>query len=145
MDPFIAYLHYISFMTLFACLVSEHLLFDTSVPARRARQLGVVDTIYGISAAAVLATGLLKWFVYGKGSAYYLSNWLFHFKLTCFILAALLSIWPTIRFIAGNRVARQGADTVLYPKAVQHVIRVELLLIALIPLLAALMARGYGA
>lgn len=72
---------------------------------------------------------------------YYSSNWLFHLKVTIFIVMALLWIHPT-RFFSKNR--RAIEDTITVPKSIVMVIRMELLLLVVLPLLAVLMARGYG-
>ena len=137
------YLHYIGFMTLFACLVMEHLLIKTTMTVQEIRKLAVIDAIYGISAIIVFATGLLKVFKFGAPE-YYLSMWPFHAKLTVFIIAAVLSIMPTIKILKARKTAQDGNTSVELPKFLKHIVRVELLLIALMPLLAAMMALGVG-
>ena len=140
------YLHYISFMMLFAALVMEHLLIKPSMPRLELRRLAAIDAIYGISAIVVLVTGLLKVMKYGKGPEYYMNTWVFHAKLTLFIVAVALSILPTIKILKAHKTAAQdnaGSDVTL-PGFLKHVIRLELLFIALLPLLGAMMALGVG-
>jgi putative membrane protein len=109
--------------------------------------LAVTDLIYGISALLVIATGLLRWFVYGKGSDYYLSNPIFHTKLTLFVIMAILSIFPTIKFLKWRKQVNRGLEPDINDKTVKRLllyIRLELIFIAIIPLLAVMIARGTG-
>ena len=146
-DAFVAYIHFLGIMTLMAALVSEHLLIGGGFDLQRARQLVVVDLIYGVAAGAVLLTGILRMFYFGKGAAFYLENPLYHAKLVLFVFLALLSVYPTVQF----RSWRPGVKAAELPDvppsrllAMQRVIRLELLAVVLIPLLAVLMGRGFG-
>jgi putative membrane protein len=91
----------------------------------------------------LLTVGLTLWFGnVGKSSAFYSKNWIFHTKITLFALIGILSIHPTVFFI---RKRKGSADEVIaIPKSVFWMLRLELLLLAIIPLLAGLMARGVG-
>lgn len=141
-EVIITYFHYISFIVLFAALVMEHMLFKPTVDSHTAKRLASVDAIVGISAAIVLLTGLLKVFMVGKPAAYYMHTWIFHVKLTVFVVVALLSIFPTIKFIQ-NRNTPEGSNAT-YPAVIKHILRLEMALFLLLPLLGVLMARGYG-
>lgn len=147
MDIIIPYLHYIGIMVLMGSLIAEHLMLKPGLSASQVKSLAGIDLVYGLAAVLVLATGLLRWFVYGKGSEYYLSNPLFHTKLTLFVVIGILSIFPTIKFIKWRKQARLGEDPDVGEKAVKRLlmfIRIELLLVAIIPLLAVMIARGIG-
>lgn len=147
MDIFIPYLHYIGIMTLMGSLIAEHLLLKPGLSSAQIKTLAGIDTVYGLSAIVVLITGLLRWFVYGKGSEYYLSNPLFHTKLTLFVALAILSIFPTIKFLKWRKQVRKGMEPEIEKGPVKRLllyIRIELLLIAIIPLLAVMIARGIG-
>lgn len=142
-----AYLHYLSIFVLFALLSIEHLQFKLPLDLPRARQLIVVDMAYGLTAGVVLATGLARVIWFGKGSAYYLGNSLFHAKVGLFVLVALLSILPTFVFLNWRNQLKAGQVPSVSPRQAKQVImtiRLELLLLLIIPLLAVLMARGYG-
>jgi len=141
-DVFVAYIHYLSFMCLFAALLVEHLIFKSEADNALAKRLGVIDAIYGVSALLVLTTGLLKVFAVGKPASYFMKNWIFHMKFTTFIIVALISIYPTIKFFKNRK--GNADNLVQYPKSLIHVIRLELTLVALMPLMGALMARGHG-
>jgi putative membrane protein len=79
---------------------------------------------------------------FGKPSLVYSKNWIFHVKITLFVTVGLLSIYPTVYFARNRKGDPDEAVTV--PKLVVWVIRFELLLLFIIPLLAGLMARGIG-
>jgi putative membrane protein len=142
-----AYLHYLSIFLLFALLTLEHQLFKRPLDLPRARSLIRVDIAYGLSAGLVLATGIARLVWYGKGPAYYLHNSLFHAKFGLFILIALLSILPTLVFLNWRNDLRAGQVPQLSARLgtlVIMCIRLELLLLLILPLLAALLARGFG-
>ncbi|MDH4583807.1 DUF2214 family protein [Pseudomonas sp. BN415] len=142
-----AYLHFLSIFVLFALLVLEHRLFKLPLDLERARSLVRVDIAYGLAAGAVLATGLARVVWYGKGLDYYLGNAMFHAKMGLFVLIALLSSFPTFVFLNWRNTLSAGQVPEISPgkaKAVIMVIRLELLLALILPLLAVLMARGFG-
>jgi putative membrane protein len=67
--------------------------------------------------------------------------------MVAFAIVGLLSVYPTIRFIAWRQAAK--ADPTALPGAaeiarVRKIIWAELAVFALIPCFAAAMARGYG-
>jgi putative membrane protein len=142
-----AYLHYLAIFVLFALLSLEHILFKLPLDSARARSLLRIDIAYGLCAGVVLLTGLARVIWYGKGWSYYLHNSVFHAKVGLFVLVGMLSIIPTLTFFEWRNALKAGLEphtgegrarlTVL-------VIRVELALLLVIPLLATLMARGFG-
>ncbi|WP_028240850.1 DUF2214 family protein [Stutzerimonas azotifigens] len=142
-----AYLHYLAIFLLFALLTLEHQLFKRPLTFERARSLFRIDIAFGLVAAMVLATGVSRVFWFGKGIDYYLHNSVFHAKVGLFLLIALLSIYPTLTFLGWrNRIKAGEAPEVgeRTVRAVTWVIRIELLGLLIIPLLATLMARGFG-
>ena len=142
-----AYLHYLSIFVLFALLTFEHGLFKLPLDLPRARRLLRIDAAYGLSAMLVLASGAARVLWFGKGLDYYLHNGLFHAKLGLFVLIGLLSIVPTLVFLGWRSALKADQLPPLDPRRgrlVTLVIRLELLLLLIMPLLAALMARGFG-
>jgi putative membrane protein len=142
-----AYLHYLSIFVLFALLSVEHVQFKLPLDLRRARSLIITDIAYGISAGVVLFTGLARVLWYGKGLDYYLGNSLFHAKVGLFILVGLISVVPTFVFLNWRNSLKAGEVpqvSARQARLVIMVIRLELLLLLALPLLAVLMARGYG-
>jgi putative membrane protein len=95
----------------------------------------------------VLFTGLARVLWYGKGLDYYLGNSLFHAKVGLFIVIGLISVVPTFVFLNWRNSLQAGevpSVSARQAKLVTGVIRLELLLLLVIPLLAVLMARGHG-
>jgi len=141
------YLHILSIMVLMGSLITEHLMLKPSILKTQINTVAVVDLIYGIAAGLVLITGLLRWFVWGKGADYYLSNPLFHIKITLFLIVGIMSIWPTRKILKWRKEIKRGNTLELTEKQMKGtlmLIRIELLLVALIPLFAVMVARGYG-
>jgi putative membrane protein len=106
----------------------------------------VVDRIYGISAGAILLTGIARTWWGIKGTSWYWHQPLLHLKLGLFIAVGLLSIKPTLMFIRWKReLAATGAmpsqDEV---KTARKWVMVQAHIIALIPLAAVFLARGVG-
>ena len=147
MHILIPYLHYIGIMTIMGSLIAEHLILKPGIGKQQIKSLAAIDLVYGIAAILVLATGLLRWFVYGKGTDFYLTNPLFHTKITLYVIAAVLSIFPTIRFLKWRKQVVNGLEPDTGERIVKRLllyIRIELLIIAVIPLLAVMIARGVG-
>ncbi|MES2820769.1 MAG: DUF2214 family protein [Pseudomonadota bacterium] len=142
-----AYLHFLAIFALFALLTLEHQLLRLPLDLARARSLFRIDIAYGICAALVLASGAARLLWYGKGLDYYLHNSLLQAKFGLFILVGLISALPTFTFLSWRNDLKAGRTPVLGARQahwVMLVIRLELSLLLIIPLLATLMARGYG-
>lgn len=137
------YLHFISIIAIAGVLVSEHLLLKKELTRREISRLARVDAVYGIAALTLLAAGLTLWLGdVGKPSAFYSKNWIFHIKVFLFALIGILSIYPTVFFIRNRK--GDPDEKVSTPKGIFWLLRLELLLLACMPLLASLMARGIG-
>jgi putative membrane protein len=105
------------------------------------QRLAKIDRLYGISALVVLIAGLLLWFMVGKDASFYTKNPIFHVKVTLFVVVGILSIFPTLFFA---KQAKSSAASTTVPRKIVMFIRIELLLLLVIPLLAVLMANGVG-
>jgi putative membrane protein len=138
----INYAHFLGLAGLFAALTVELALFSPRVGGEVARRLARIDALYGLSALVALGTGLLKVFDGDKPAAYYGANPLFHVKVTLFVVVLLLSVYPTVQFIRRRRAAADAE--VVYPSSIGVLLRIQLALLLAMPLLAVLMARGYG-
>ncbi|SDL43240.1 DUF2214 family protein [Pseudomonas indica] len=142
-----AYLHYLSIFVLFALLTMEHVQFKLPMDLPRARSLYITDIALGITAGVVLATGLLRIFWQGKGLEFYLKNGFFHAKVSLFILIVLLSILPTFTILNWRNALKAGQVPEISAskgRLVIMFIRLELLLLLMMPLMAVFMARGFG-
>ncbi len=137
------YAHFLSIFILVSSIVAEHLLLKPQMSRREIRRLSIIDAVYGISALLVVGIGLTLWFGGGKPAEFYSKNFLFHTKVGLFVLMAILSIYPTIFFLK-NRKGESLEEIVEMPKMIVMLVRLELLLIVVIPLLATLMAQGVG-
>ena len=139
----VAWFHYISIMVMAACLISEHLLLKPDVTVPQARTLQALDAVYGISAGVVIATGVARIFL-EKGAYYYLHHFAFHALIGIFVVVGLLSIYPTVIILRWRAETRADRAPVIAPgqfKAMQMVMRLEIVLLMLAPLFAAWMAH----
>jgi len=140
-EVFVRYLHFLGIITLASALVAEHLLISKEMDVKSFKKLIIVDAFYGVGAIATLIGGALLWFSVGKPAEFYSSNFIFHIKLTAFLTIGLLSIFPTVYFLRNRK---STSDFITLPNYIVKIIRVELCLLVLLPLLGALIARGVG-
>jgi putative membrane protein len=137
------YLHFISIFAIVGALVSEHLLLKPELTRAELKRLSRIDAVYGIAAVLLLTAGLTLWFSgVGKPTVFYSKNWVFHLKIASFAIIGLLSIYPTVFFIKQSK--GEPTESVVTPKIIFWMLRIELLLLFVIPLLAGLMSRGVG-
>ncbi|WP_250464825.1 DUF2214 family protein [Microbulbifer litoralis] len=147
MPTLFAFLHHLTAFALVAALAVELVLLGQKLTLASARKLQIVDRVLGISAGTLLVVGLLRVFYFEKGAAYYFQNGAFHAKLTLFLLAALLSIYPTVRFIRWRKSLKQDRLPEVSERQVKmmrRIVHIELAAIVGILLAAAMMARGIG-
>lgn len=146
-DALLAYLHFISIILLFAVVSVMAVLLRQTVDAATAARLARFDMAQGIFAVLVLVTGTLRVFMGAKGAKFYADNPVFWTKVGLFVAVGLLSIAPTIAFIRWAKQAKANAAFVA-PEPdrlrMRKLLMVEVHLLALVPLLAVLMARGVG-
>ncbi len=136
------YVHFISIFAIVGTLVSEHLLLKKEMTPTELYRLSRIDAIYGLAAVTLLGVGLTLWLGgIGKPSIYYTQNWIFILKISLFGVIGLLSVYPTIFFIKKRKSVEQR---IKIPSSIFWMLRFELLLLFIIPLLAGLMARGVG-
>ena len=139
----IRYLHFISILAVVSTVIAEHLLLKNAMTREEVRRVSIIDAIYGVSALSVVVIGLNLWFFVGKPAEYYSSNWVFHLKVGLFLIVGLLSIIPTLFFIKNRK--GNPKETIALPKHIKWLIRIELLILFVLPLLASMMAHGVGA
>src|SRR5687768_2059435 len=91
------YFHFVSIFAIVGALVSEHLLLKPVLTRAEIRRLSIIDAVYGLAALTLLGVGLTLWLGgVGKPSDWYSLNWIFHLKISCFLLIGLMSIYPTV-------------------------------------------------
>lgn len=146
-DAAFSYLHFVFALILAGALAAEAFVLRLPVDSRVARLLLRIDLFYGVSAVGVIAAGLARVFWGAKSAEFYGAQPFFWAKMATFAVIGLISIAPTRTFIAwvkqaskDDRFAVAEADA----KRVRRLVMIELHLLALVPLFAALMARGIG-
>jgi putative membrane protein len=142
-----AFLHHLLAFALTACLVYEFIAYRRNMRIAEIQRIQRVDLIYGISAGLLLVIGLLRVYFFEKGVNFYMNNPFFWVKMTAFILVALLSIDPTIRYIRWNQTLRRNeVPEISEPeyRRTRMLLSLEVIGIAVILLAASMMARGVG-
>lgn len=146
-DAAFSYLHFLFVLILVGALVAEAFVLRLPIDTRVARLLLRIDLFYGVSAVAVIAAGLARVFWGAKDAAFYASQPFFWAKMATFAIIGLISIAPTRTFIRWVKQAGKDdgfAVSEAETKRVRRLVMIELHLLALLPLFAALMARGIG-
>jgi putative membrane protein len=148
LESLLAYAHILLILSLVVFSTSEAALCRAEwMNAKIVERLVTVDRIYGITAIGVLLTGIARTWWGMKGAGWYWTNGLLHLKLGLFIAVALMSIKPTLMFIRWRRQLR--SDGRLPGEAeirqARRWVMVQAHIIALIPLAAVFLARGFGA
>ena len=146
LEAILAYLHLLAILTMVVFIASEAALCRIEwLNAKVVERLVRLDAIYAGAAVAVLATGVARTIWGVKGTAWYWTNPLLHIKLTLFVVVALLSIGPTRSYLRWRK--RLRADGTLPTEAevrkTRKLVMIEAHLIALVPLAAVFLARGF--
>ncbi len=146
-DLLLAILHHLAVFTLVGILAAEFALLRPGLAGPRLNQLVRIDGAYGGVAGLVIVAGFLRVFFGASGPEYYLTNWVFWSKIGAFLGVGLLSIRPTMAILGWSRKAEADPDYVppaTEIAALRPVLYAQIGLLALIPIFAAAMARGYG-
>ncbi len=146
-EALLAYAHILSILMMATFLASETALCRSEwMNAKVVERLARVDLLYGISALCVLASGLARTWWGIKGAGWYWSQPLLHAKVTLFVVIGVMSIVPTMRFLAWRRALRADGSlpTPEQVRATRRIVMIEAHLVAVIPLLAVFLARGVG-
>jgi len=146
-DLLLAIAHHLLIFGLAAVLVAEMILVRPQMSTADAAKVARIDIAFGVLAGLILLVGFGRVYFGLKGPDTYWSNIFFHAKLGAFLLVGVLSIWPTVQFIRWRAAIRRDAAFIPPPAEVEKArrfIHLELVVFFLIPVFAALMARGYG-
>ena len=146
-DAALSYLHFVFAFILVGAIAAEAFVLRLPVDGKVARLLLRIDLFYGIAAVGVILAGVARVFWGAKGAAYYAAQPMFWAKMAAFGAVGLISIAPTRTFFRWVKAA--GADTAYAvgeaeAKRVRRLVMIEVHVLALVPLFAALMARGLG-
>ena len=145
MEPWLAFFH-ISAVIGWVVFASAQTALCRSewLNAAALRRLLRLDTLVWVAAALVLASGLLRVYLGKWGAAWYWGNWLLHAKLTFFAVMLALQVCITRR-LAGWRAAQPALPSAGEVRAAWRLMMVSTHIMALLPLAAVFMARGFGA
>lgn len=147
LESFLAYAHFVSILALVVFLTSEAALCRVEwMNAAVVRRLARLDFIYMLAAIAVLLSGVARTVWGMKGPGWYWHQPLLHAKIAIFIVIGLLSIRPTILFMRWRKALDADGSLPSEPEVrmARRWILIEAHLLVVIPLLAALLARGIG-
>ena len=142
-----AFLHHLMAFTLTACVVYEFVAYRRNMGIEEIQRIQRVDLAYGISAGLLLIVGLLRVFFFEKGVNFYIHNPFFWVKMTAFVIVALLSIDPTIRYIRWNKPMKENKAPEISDaeyRRTRLILWLEVAGIAVILFAAPMMARGIG-
>ena len=134
-------LHFAAIFCLAGALVVENMAIKPQISGEDARNLAKVDAVCGISALLVFGIGLTLWLWVGKPAEFYSSNPIFHVKLGLFLLMVLCAIAPAAFFLKHRK---SYEEIIAVPSYLRLLLKFELVLLLIIPVLALLMARGIG-
>jgi len=146
-DAAFSYLHFVFVLILAGALVAEVFVLRLPVDSRVARLLLRIDLFYGVSSVGVILAGVARVVWGAKGSEFYIAQPFFWAKMATFLIIGVISATPTRRFLRWVKEAN-AAPSFTAPDAdvarMRRFVMIELHLLALVPLFAALMARGIG-
>ena len=141
-DAWLAIAHHLVVFAVLAIIILEWGLVRPGVEGGDLQRLVRIDRAYGIVAAAVFIIGMSRLQWGAKPWSFYTDNPFFWIKLASFAAVGFISIGPTRRYA---RWAKEGAgpdDADV--AAAQRGLRWQVAVFPLIPICAALMARGIG-
>jgi putative membrane protein len=143
----VAFGHFLAFFTLTAATVLTLALIGGPMSVEVARRIRRADRVAGLSTVLLLLFGTLRVLYFEKGGDYYADNLFFQIKIVLFLLAALISIYPTTRFMGWKQALERGQPPVVTAAQIiklKRALHWELVLVMGILLCASLMARGFG-
>ena len=146
-DFVLACFHHLAVFALVAVLAAQIVMLRPQLDAAGVARIARMDLAYGIVAVAVIVAGFSRVFFGAKGAGYYFHNYIFWTKIGVFALVGILSIRPTLQFLAWRRAL--ALDSLALPaaadlRAAKLIVHIEATLVLLLPILGAAMARGYG-
>jgi putative membrane protein len=146
-DAALSYLHFVFVFILAGALAAEAFVLRLPVDGRVAHLLLRIDLFYGLSAVGVILAGIARVLWGAKGASYYMGQPFFWAKMAAFAIVGLISIAPTLAYFRWGKAAGKDAGFTVAEaeaKRTRRLVMIELHVFALVPLFAALMARGIG-
>jgi len=147
-DLILAIAHHLLIFALAAALAAEFVLVRPGLAGRDVKLVGHIDQAYGGLAGVVIVIGVLRVIFGLKGWEFYVYNWAFWAKMAAFAATGLISILPTARILSWRKAAEASPGIYVVPDneiaAVRRYVRLGVATFLLIPVFAAMMARGVG-
>lgn len=145
-DALLAYLHFAAILGAVVFITSQAALCRSEwLNAAVVERLVRVERIYRGALAAVVLTGVLRWVAGIHGPAFVSAQPLFHLKMVL-VLVLLVMAWKPARNFARWRQMNQEIGSLPASSEIEATRRHLMLaahLMMLVPLAAALMARGW--
>jgi putative membrane protein len=147
LEALLAAAHLLAILTIAVFITSEAALCRSDwLNAKVVERLVSVNRIYLVGLLAVLLTGLARTWWGMKGAGWYWTNGLLHLKLAIFVAVVLLAIKPAALYRQWRRELHSNGT--LPDEAQLRSARGRVMLaahlIAVVPVLAAFLARGFG-
>lgn len=148
MDAVLASIHHLAAFALVGLIVAELVLLRGRLDREGIGRFGRVDLLYGITAGVVVVAGIARLLFGATPAEVYLGNAFFWLKMGAFGVVALVSVYPTWvglrwRRSLGSDAAFEAPDA--DARLLRRALTLELAVLPIIPVSAALMARGIGA
>jgi putative membrane protein len=146
-DLILAIAHHLLIFAILAVLVMELMIVRPEMSTAQILRVGRLDIAYGVLAIAIVAIGFGRVFLGAKPWDFYIYNWVFWAKIAAFAAVGILSAQPSIRLARWRTAALKDATFRPPPTEVASVrqfMHYEAAVFILIPILAAMMARGIG-
>ncbi|WP_280152196.1 DUF2214 family protein [Piscinibacter sp. XHJ-5] len=140
-DALLAIVHHLAVFSLVAILFAEWTLLRPGLTAGQLQLAGRIDMAYGAMAGVAILAGFARAITGPKGWEFYAGNPVFWAKIVVFAIVGGLSAVPTTALLRWRRAGVPAEAELL---RLRGWLNAQLLLVLLIPVLAALMARGIG-
>ncbi|MFQ2800580.1 DUF2214 family protein [Aeromonas caviae] len=137
-------LHYCAVITLTGAITSEYFLFRRGMSIEQVRKLLLADSLAALALLLIFITGVLLVVAHPQPPAILLANPGYRTKLLMFFAMAISFGYPSQLFHHWRRSLRQGRAPLVSTQQqfwVIWILRGNLLLLALLPLLAKLASR----
>ena len=145
-EALLAYAHFLAILTMVVFLASEAALcrgewLNAAVVERLVR----LDVIYGVAGVVMIGSGLVRVFWGVKGASWYLSQPLFHLKITLVLAMVVLSFVPSAAF---RRWRQNLRSTGALPPAaevarVRRLVMIQSHVLPVVAVIAVFWARGW--
>ena len=146
LEAVLAAFHLVAILTFVVFLSSQAALCRIEwLNAAVVERLVRLDVIYGVAAMALIASGLVRVIWGVKGMSWYLSQPLFHLKITVVVAMALMSIWPSLAFRRWRRDLRATGALPGAPEVarVRRLVMIQSHVLPVVAVIAVFWTRGW--